>query len=675
MKSKFFKSLAPLLFVNFFIVSCTNFIPLQHKKNNDESAKNQVITEKNDSKNQILPKLETPNNDLAQIDENLSPIGNIKTINDLNNDLSLTNKNNNHVVENSASKNNHNLANSSISTIQNPHLNKTQIENLNFLSLESLVKSNKPKPEVEPEPKSKLEPKSEPELEPKSEPKLELEPKPEPEIEPKPKLELEQKSEPEVEPELEPKLESKLELKPEQIQVVKSEINQVDEDLTVEKTPIINDKLDILKLDDYDNKPAQKIGFDVNKKVSANSYSYQPFVLKSNVIKQENDDHFLGEKNENLNIYWLDKINTGSVSENKDAAQTNFGYFNPRFRENYFKLDYFGFRSLDYSDQRYKDIFQRNVRFSTGTTILLDSHDGESVFLTNNHVLYVNKKPFWETMAYPFMRFYYNDNVNTLSSLGNSGILSLFWIKTEYERQIQQLRTRYNRIPSNQSIYIRPVTAIELRQFNTNLHKRYFREEKKFNNFGKDVAIFYFNHAKFREDIQGIFDFYEKHKRWLLSSFRYSNGETIEKDITRFASQFKIFSDFWDHVQQFPPLKISEKSWKDGEIDYTTKIGGFWPGSAFSKNMFKGVYIKNGAPNFFVTNGPGASGSGVYNTNGELIFMNQLIILGKNQKHLYYDQNNLTSHMTTGILFRNDKIDLVSEIKKFYYNKNKNLKK
>ncbi|MEG7280485.1 hypothetical protein V6B68_03415 [Mesomycoplasma ovipneumoniae str. Black Butte] len=91
--------------------------------------------------------------------------------------------------------------------------------------------------------------------------------------------------------------------------------------------------------------------------------------------------------------------------------------------------------------------------------------------------------------------------------------------------------------------------------------------------------------------------------------------------------------------------------------------------------MFKGVYIKNGAPSFFVTNGPGASGSGVYNTNGELIFLNQLIILAKDQKKLYYDQNNLTSHLTTGILLRNDKIDLVSEIKKFYYDKKQNFEK
>ncbi|MDW2914453.1 hypothetical protein R7V41_02895 [Mesomycoplasma ovipneumoniae] len=619
MKSKFFKSLAPLLFVNFFIVSCANVIPLQHRKNNDESSKNQVITEKNDSKNQILPKLGTPNNDLLQIDENLSPIGNIKTINDLNNDLSLTNEDNNDVVENSAPKNNHNLANSSISTIQNPFLDKTQIENLNLLSLKSLVKSNQPKPKPKPKP----------------------------------------------EPILEPKIEAILKQNP----VVRSEINQVVEDLPIKKIPIINNKLDISKLSDYDNKSAQQIGFDLKYRVPANTFSYQPFVLNSNVIKQENDDHFLGEKNENLNIYLLDRINTGSVSENENVRQTNFGYLNPRFRSNYFKPDYFGFRSLDYSDQRYKDIFQRNVRFSTGTAVLLDSYKGESAFLTNNHVLYINKKPFWETMAFPLMRFYYNDDVNSLASLASSGILSLFWIKTEYDRQVQELKARDNRIRGNQLIYIDPITQEKLTKFNIDLHKRYFREEKNFNNFGKDVAIFYFNHAKFREDIKGIFDFYQQHKNWLLSSFRYSNGETIENDITRFASQFKIFSDFWDHVQQFPPLKISEKSWKDGEIDYTTKIGGFWPQFAFSKNMFKGVYIKNGAPNFFVTNGPGASGSGVYNTNGELIFINQLITVTKNQKSLYYDQNNLTSHMTTGILFRNDKIDLVSEIKKFYYNK------
>lgn len=619
MKSKFFKSLAPLLFVNFFIVSCANVIPLQHRKNNDESPKNQVITEKNDSKNQILPKLGTPNNDLVQIDENLSPIGNIKTINDLNNDLSLTNENNNDVVENSAPKNNHNLANSSISTIQNPFLDKAQIENLNLFSLKSLVKSNQPKPKPKPKPEPKIEPKLEPILE--------------------------------------------------QNPVVRSEINQVVEDLPIKKIPIINDKLDISKLSDYDNKSAQQIGFDLNYRVPANTFSYQPFVIKSNVIKQENDNHFLGEKNENLNIYLLDKINTGSVSENENVKQTNFGYLNPRFRWNYFKPDYFGFRSLDYSDQRYKDIFQRNVRFSTGTAILLDSHEGESAFLTNHHVLYIRQKPFWETMAFPLMRFYYNDKVNSLGSLASSGILSLFWIKAEYDRQVQELRARHDRIPKSRIIYIDPITQEKLTKFNIDLHKRYFREEKNFNNFGKDVAIFYFNHAKFRKDIQDLFNFYQKHKEWLLSSFRYSNGETIENDITRFDSQFKIFSDFWDHVQQFPPLKISEKSWKDGEIDYTTKIGGFWPQFAFSKNMFKGVYIKNGAPNFFVTNGPGASGSGVYNTNGELIFMNQLITVTKNQKNLYYDQNNLTSHMTTGILFRNDKIDLVSEIKKFYYDK------
>ncbi|MHA0314748.1 Mhp366/Mhp367 family surface (lipo)protein [Mesomycoplasma ovipneumoniae] len=633
MKFKFFKSLAPLLLVNFFVISCTNFIPFQDRKNKNESAKNPVINEENQPKNQILPELETPKNDLAQITQNLNPIGNIKTINDSNNNTPLTRENNNRIAENSTSKNNNNnnnnnnLANSSISTIQNPSLNKSQIDNLNFSSLESLVKSNKPKPE------------------------------------------------PKLDPKLEQILEQKPEQNPEQIPLVNSEISQVVEDLPVEKAPIINEKLEFAKLSNYDNKPAQKIGFDVTNKARGNSYSYEAFALKSNVIKQENDDHFLGEKNENLNIYWLDKINTGSLSQNEDARKTFFGYFNPRFRKNNFKPDYFGFRSVDYSDQRYKDIFQRNVRFSTGTAILLDSHEGESVFLTNRHVLYVEKRPFWELMAYPFMRFYFNDNVNTVDSLASSGMLSLFWIKTDYDRQIEQLKKRKNRFPGNNSIYIKSPNRWELSQFSTNLHKRYFREEKKFNNFGKDIGIFYFNHAKFREDIKGIFDFYQQHKRWLLSSFRYSNGKTVEDDINRFAKQFERFSNFWNHVQQFEPLKISEKSWKNGEIDYTTKIGGFWPGSAFSKNMFKGVYIKNGAPSFFVTNGPGASGSGVYNTNGELIFLNQLITLAKDQKKLYYDQNNLTSHLTTGILLRNDKIDLVSEIKKFYYNKEQNFEK
>ncbi|VEU61174.1 Uncharacterised protein [Mesomycoplasma dispar] len=46
---------------------------------------------------------------------------------------------------------------------------------------------------------------------------------------------------------------------------------------------------------------------------------------------------------------------------------------------------------MDYSDNKYKNIFQRNIRFSLGTSILLDTNGEEGLFLTNNHILF-NKK-------------------------------------------------------------------------------------------------------------------------------------------------------------------------------------------------------------------------------------------------------------------------------------------
>ncbi|WP_276240873.1 hypothetical protein [Mesomycoplasma dispar] len=39
-------------------------------------------------------------------------------------------------------------------------------------------------------------------------------------------------------------------------------------------------------------------------------------------------------------------------------------------------------------------------------------------------------------------------------------------------------------------------------------------------------------------------------------------------------------------MSKLDPVKISEKIWKNGEIDYTTKLGLFWPGLATAKNMF-----------------------------------------------------------------------------------------
>ncbi|WP_462097616.1 Mhp366/Mhp367 family surface (lipo)protein [Mesomycoplasma hyopneumoniae] len=421
------------------------------------------------------------------------------------------------------------------------------------------------------------------------------------------------------------------------------------------------------QLSSPDQKVVQKVGFDSS---FGNFPSiYQSFYLGSpDGIKQENENMFLGQKNEDLNIYLFDKIKKDNVTNNDLAKIAYHSYYNEDFRQRYFPLNYIGFKSLDYTDQRYLQTFQRNIRFSPGTSILLDNKDGESLFLTNAHVLYYNGRPFWERMGYPFMRFYYNDKVNDLSSLGFSGLLSLFWIKSEYDRTVHELQTKGNFTEGEKrNIPIRDASQEQIINFSINLNNRWFRLAQGFNNYGRDIGMFYFNHGLFRQDIKDVLAFYDRHKESLISTFRFANGATIDSPILFFKEQFKTFEEFWDYAKTFSPLKINGRIWKDGDIDYSTKIAGFWPQLAFSKNIFKGVYVVNGMPRFFTANGPGASGSGVFNENGELVFMNQMIVLSDNQKKLYYDQNNLSSQLTIGILFRDGKVDLASEIIRFYY--------
>ncbi|WP_240536602.1 serine protease [Mesomycoplasma hyopneumoniae] len=444
-------------------------------------------------------------------------------------------------------------------------------------------------------------------------------------------------------------------------------INLQDEDEFRKINQKSQNEFKVDQLSSPDQKVVQKVGFDSS---FGNFPSiYQSFYLGSpDGIKQENKNMFLGQKNEDLNIYLFDKIKKENVTNNDLAKIAYHSYYNEDFRQRYFPLNYIGFKSLDYTDQRYLQTFQRNIRFSPGTAILLDNKDGESLFLTNAHVLYYKGRPFWERMGYPFMRFYYNDKVNDLSSLGFSGLLSLFWIKSEYDRTVHELQTKGNFTEGEKrNIPIRDASQEQIINFSINLHNRWFRLAQGFNNYGRDMGMFYFNHGLFRQDINDVLAFYDRHKESLISTFRFANGATIDSPILFFKEQFKTFEEFWDYAKTFSPLKINGRIWKDGDIDYSTKIAGFWPQLAFSKNIFKGVYVVNGMPRFFTANGPGASGSGVFNENGELVFMNQMIVLSDNQKKLYYDQNNLSSQLTIGILFRDGKVDLASEIIRFYY--------
>lgn len=103
-------------------------------------------------------------------------------------------------------------------------------------------------------------------------------------------------------------------------------------------------------------------------------------ITSKNAILRENEHSFLGQRNENLNVYLLDKLNLNRVEKSSPVCSVVTSYFNKNFRKNYYKLKDFGFRSMDYSDNKYKNIFQRNIRFSLRTSILLDTNGEEALF-------------------------------------------------------------------------------------------------------------------------------------------------------------------------------------------------------------------------------------------------------------------------------------------------------
>lgn len=399
---------------------------------------------------------------------------------------------------------------------------------------------------------------------------------------------------------------------------------------------------------------------------------YRKFTLdnSSGVIKSENDSMFLGAQNNNLNIYLLDKINK-SLGNNGVSAIKN-SYLNPDSWRSILDLKYVGFKSEPYEDKQYENIYQRNVRFPTGTGILLDSSDREALFLTNFHVLNLGAH-FWNSMNTittspdgklyyinkslgTFLRWYDNGKINTLNNI----TLIKLW----------QQKYAYDKKKNNPSI--ENVSIAEITKYLQNLYDRYF-EVAGFNTHGQDVAAFYFKYSNFISDVKQLLNFYDEtktHWHFTLESQRVE----WEKSMTELNEQFKAFESFWKKISKFKPLKFSNRQWRPDDIDYTAKIGLFYPGDANAKNFFKGVQFKYDSKNvprpfFLATNGPGASGSGVYNLDGSLAFINSDIILDNDKdvtNQLYYDQNNMSSYLSRGVAFVTSQYNLIPDIEALY---------
>ncbi|WP_341493732.1 Mhp366/Mhp367 family surface (lipo)protein [Mesomycoplasma ovipneumoniae] len=396
--------------------------------------------------------------------------------------------------------------------------------------------------------------------------------------------------------------------------------------------------------------------------------NYSRYFLRNweNVVKKENQNAFLGQKNDNLKVYLLDRMNPNLVGD-INAKQNHFAYFNHPALGNYYNLPWFGFNSDSLEQKRFSNIFTRNIRFATGTGIFLNANSEKAAFLTNAHVIHPQrtKIPFWKLMnkkvgqnqlnarLIKFLQYYDDFKIKELD---NRILFRLFEQEEKLKKGIPNLP------PSFQS-------NVKIDEYMENLYQNYF-ELAEWDNYDFDIAVFYFNYSKFINDVDKLIKYFSEHQQGFINStYSLQNGK-----FQNFVNSFAEFKKYWQKISKFPPLKISDRIWDDGDFDYTTKIGMFWANNLFSKNVFKGVNFRrdNGDPrliaaNFFATNGPGASGSGIFNADGSLAFINRSILtVNGNVNSLFYDQFGLTSHLTSGIALRARNYNLVERILKLY---------
>ncbi|WP_337903575.1 Mhp366/Mhp367 family surface (lipo)protein [Mesomycoplasma ovipneumoniae] len=397
--------------------------------------------------------------------------------------------------------------------------------------------------------------------------------------------------------------------------------------------------------------------------------NYSRYLLRNwqNVVKKENQNTFLGQKNNNLKVYLIDKMNPNLVG-NINAKQNHFAYFNRPALGNYYNLPWFGFNSDSLEQKRFSNIFTRNMRFATGTGILLNTNSEKAAFLTNAHVIHSpgnNRVPFWKLMnkkvgqnelnpkLTKFLQYYDDFKIKELD---NRILFRLF-------EQEEKIKKGVPNFPFNRQ------SNAKINQYMEDLYQNYF-ELAEWDNYGFDIAVFYFNYSKFISDVDKLIKFFSEHQQnFINSTYWLQNGK-----FQNFVKDFAEFKKYWQKISKFPPLKISDRIWEDGDFDYTTKIGMFWANNLFSKNVFKGINFRRDAndprlvaANFFATNGPGASGSGIFNADGSLAFINRSILTVNGNVHsLFYDQFGLTSHLTSGIALRARNYNLVERILKLY---------
>ncbi|WP_069096752.1 Mhp366/Mhp367 family surface (lipo)protein [Mesomycoplasma ovipneumoniae] len=424
-----------------------------------------------------------------------------------------------------------------------------------------------------------------------------------------------------------------------------------------------------------------------NNVIFPEGYERFNFNTENNFVTKESDENFLGPKNNNLLIYDLNYPLVDNLIEENNTFKSNilnqkFTIFDSKARNQIFKLDKIGAYAQPLNSKEYDWIYQKNVKFKTGTAAILDSNNEKTLLITNNHVLRplesykyndenfeikTQKIRFWNTLGGNFLEWYQDGKIYILD---RDNIALLFYVKEIYEKKIDTFN------------------QVKILEFLINFYNDYFEIPSDFDNQKFDVGIFYFKYKKFIDSLKELAKFYKDNKSDILAKIQQNQtipdansakNNSIESRFENFLATYQNFIDFWEKMVKEKPVQISEKVWKKGDSTYDFNVGLFWPKSKPMKNNFKGVYASDPQQNFsrlslyfYTNNGPGASGSGVFNEKGELQFINGFGLINNfydNNSRIeknYYDKLNTNISLSGGIPLVTEDFNLTKLIKEFY---------
>ncbi|AJR12220.1 Uncharacterised protein [Mesomycoplasma dispar] len=423
-----------------------------------------------------------------------------------------------------------------------------------------------------------------------------------------------------------------------------------------------------------------------NNVVFPDNYENFNFDTNNNFVTKENNEKFLGSQNDNLLVYDLNypKINQ-LIKENEsfksDILNQKFTIFDSKARNQIFKLDKIGVYSESLGSKKYDSIYQRNVKFKSGTAAILDANSEKALLITNHHVIKpieykyndenfeIDSKSlrFWNTLGGNFLEWYENGKTY---SLDRDNTALLFYVKQVFENKTREF------------------DHAKILEYLMDFYNDYFEVPSDFNNQNFDVGLFYFKYKKFNDDLKKLAKFYHDNKSEILEKIRendkinnHKNTSkiSIEAKFNEFLNSYQGFVNYWEKITKEKPVKISPKVWKKGDSSYDLNISLFWPKAKPMKNNFKGVYATDPQENFsrlslyfYTNNGPGASGSGIFNKDGELQFINAFGLINnfydnnsKVEKN-YYDKLNTNISLSGGIPLVTEEYNLADSIRKFY---------